>query len=1191
MSCGVGSSMPVTFLIFSDLVNDFLEIVLTGKFDVLPIIHKFAIIGAVTFFVGFLQMFCLQLNAKLQSRKIRLLLYRQILAQDVAWFDEQNVGSLITKLTEGVEKIETGIGEKLGIFVQCIIVFISGLIIGFTKNWRLSLVACAIFPPIVIGFGILSYIVRKYTTKTQTAYERANSIASEALGAIRTIFAFEGQKTELKRYSSELDEAEKYGIKMSTSVSGVLGMSEAFAYILISVTFYYGMVVFTMLIGAITIGQALSQLDSFNIAITSASEIFPIIDRIPPIGKQEGGTVLEQFRGDIKFENIYFSYPTRKSVQVLNGLSLSIQAGQTVAIVGASGSGKSTVIQLIQRFYDANDGQILIDGVDIRELDLVWFREQLGVVSQEPVLFAGTVAENIRLGSLNATNEEVEEAAKMALVHEFVSKLPEGYNTFIAEGGGAMSGGQKQRLAIARALIRKPRILLLDEATSALDTRSEKYVQRALDNAKIGRTVVMVAHRLSTVRDADSIIVVNKGRVVEVGNHNQLMALKDGVYAKLVKISGADKTPQGGSEESEEEDDDFVAKAIISQEEIHGRRNTNAKPTLDDVSSASDGKTIDDFALIKDEDLKASSEILRMNAPEMSYMIMGLIISLISGGVQASFTILITEIYNIFPLMDNKVKLQRTSVLSGVLAAMGIVRFLCLLGGGYLWGVAGARLTKRCRVILFNAILNQEVGWFDSSENQPGTLTGCLAADVPTLQNISGRRLASLLEVLTLIIISLIIAFVYSWQIALVALAYFPVLIVVGAFNMTQYTNDGSKANVKGAGLAFESLSAAKTIFSLGAEAHFVQRYELEALPLNKKILLSSAAYAVFSALANSLSAFQVAGVFYAGGNLMESKSVTLVGIFRAYSAISFAAQQLGYVAAFAPDSRKAKEAAGRIFAIINRVPDLQPDEGDFPTVPFKGSVSFNNVHFRYPTRKKIKVLQGFTYAVKAGTSVALVGQSGCGKSTVLQLVQRFYDPTQRSAATSGAIYLDGMNMRDLAPTWIRRHIGVVSQEPNLLDLTIGENIAYGLTFDEDPPSMEQIIEAAKQANAHNFIANMPQGYDTPVGPRGSRLSGGQKQRIAIARALVRKPRLLVLDEATAALDNESERVVQAALDEAMRRGDRTTLVVAHRLTTVENCDCIVVLENGRCVESGSPATLMEARGAYYSLHNINAKT
>lgn len=270
-------------------------------------------------------------------------------------------------------------------------------------------------------------------------------------------------------------------------------------------------------------------------------------------------------------------------------------------------------------------------------------------------------------------------------------------------------------------------------------------------------------------------------------------------------------------------------------------------------------------------------------------------------------------------------------------------------------------------------------------------------------------------------------------------------------------------------------------------------------------------------------------------------------------------------------------------------MPELSADEGDFPAKPFGGNVTFKNIHFRYPTRRKIKVLRGFNYSVTSGTSVALVGQSGCGKSTVLQLVQRFYDPLQRASATSGHILFDNRDLRDLAPTWIRRQIGVVSQEPNLLDLTIAENIAYGLTYQETPPSMDQIIEAAKQANAHEFISNLPMGYETAVGPRGSQLSGGQKQRVAIARALIRNPRLLVLDEATAALDNESERIVQAALDEAMQRGGRTTLVVAHRLTTVENCDSIVVLENGRCVESGSPAALMEAKGAYYSLHNTDA--
>lgn len=558
MSCGVGSSMPITFFVFSDLVNDFLGSLTGGNLSFTPIINSFAVIGAVTFVVAFIQMLCLQSNAKLQARKIRLLLYERILAQDVAWFDEQNVGSLITKLTENIDKIEAGIGEKLGIFIQCIIVFVSGLIIGFSKNWKLSLVGCAVFPPIAIGFGILGFVVRKFTKRTVAAYERGNSIAGEALGAIRTIFAFEGQKSEQKRYMTQLDETEKYGIRMSISINGVLGMSEAFIYFLIAITFYYGivllnanesnagdiiMVVFIMLVGAITVGQALSQVDSFNIAMNSAAEIFPIIDRIPSVNKTGGGTILNDLKGGISFRNVHFSYPTRRSAKVLNGLTLNIKGGQTVAIIGASGSGKSTVIQLIQRFYDADDGSILVDGHDIRELNIAWFREQMGVVSQEPVLFAGTVTQNIQLGAPNATMEEVEEAAKQALVHEFVCKLPEQYDTYIAEGGGAMSGGQKQRIAIARALVRKPKILLLDEATSALDTRSEKSVQRALDNAKIGRTVVMVAHRLSTVRDADVIIVVNKGVVVEAGNHDELMARKDGEYAKLVKIGVSYSNP------------------------------------------------------------------------------------------------------------------------------------------------------------------------------------------------------------------------------------------------------------------------------------------------------------------------------------------------------------------------------------------------------------------------------------------------------------------------------------------------------------------------------------------------------------------------------------------------------------------------------------------------------------------------
>ncbi|VDM01105.1 unnamed protein product [Schistocephalus solidus] len=463
-------------------------------------------------------------------------------------------------------------------------------------------------------------------------------------------------------------------------------------------------------------------------------------------------------------------------------------------------------------------------------------------------------------------------------------------------------------------------------------------------------------------------------------------------------------------------------------------------------------------------------------------------------------------------------------------------------------------------------------------------MTGILAADVPMLQNISGRRLSSMLETAVLIIGSLIVAFVFSWQIALVALAFFPVLMIAGAFQMKQWTGDTQQANVKGAGLAHETLSNARTVFSLGIEEHFCNRYADEALVRTKKMVKDVSVFSVVSAIANSLMNFEFAACFQVAGLLMRTPGFKFADIIRSYTAISFGAQNLGVVAGYAPDTKKAKVAIVKIFKILKREPLLRANDGEFPSIGFQGDLTFSNVRFRYPTRKKIPVLKDFTYHVPFGKSVALVGQSGCGKSTVLQLVQRFYDVTAQDE--DDGIYMDGINIRRLAPNWIRRQLGVVSQEPNLLHMSIKENIAYGLNYED--PSMDDIISAARQANAHDFIMELPEGYDTDVGPRGSQLSGGQKQRVAIARALLRNPRLLLLDEATAALDNESERVVQAALDAAMRKGERTTLVVAHRLTTVEKCDQIVVLENGRTVESGPPDTLMEMKGAYYALHNAD---
>ncbi|RNF25640.1 ATP-binding cassette, sub-family B (MDR/TAP), member 1 [Trypanosoma conorhini] len=1187
---GVGASLPAFSFVFGHMVNDLLSPTdpesTTAKTAVIMVY-----VGLGVVLLTFLSVACWMVAALRQVARVRLEYLKSVLRQDIGWHDGHSPGSLTARVTGDMHVLQNGINDKLGQGITNLSMGVLGFVFGFALAWELALVLLGMMPVIALMGAIIGNVMAKMSNSTREHFAAAGSIATEVMENVRTVQNFGREDYEVGRFEAAVLSAQRAGVKKELLNSTASGMAMAVIFVTYTIAFFFasyliqwgrrdvGDVVacfLAVLMGSFGIGFVSPSLTAFAESRAAAYHVFQTIQRTPVIDVDAVGEPVRGFSETIEFRHVRFAYPTRRDMKLFEDLSLVIERGRRVAFSGASGCGKSSIIALIQRFYDPIDGDIFVDGTDMRKLSLRQWRDQIGVVSQEPNLFAGTMMENVRVGKPDATEEEVIEACKHANIHDTIMSLPDMYNTSVGAVGSQLSGGQKQRLAIARAIVRHPAILLLDEATSALDRKSELEVQAALDRLmeEGSMTIIVVAHRLATIRNVDRIYYFSydgvKGSAIEeVGTFDELLA-KGGKFAAMATSQGVGLQFSAGAQK--------LQALAEGEDRINTFLDDDELAKLDEEQPRTERQMVPFEELAKWEAKRAKVGVRRLisltkgKTVHIAFAVLG---SAITGGTAPANGVLFGKILAVLGgySVDHDTPALRkgTNTYAPLFLVMAVVSFAGWMLQS-LYGYAGEHLTTKLRVMLFSQILRQDMSFFDIPGRDAGTLSGMLSGDCEAVHQLWGPSIGLKAQTFCTIAVGVVIAFIYQWKLALVALACVP-LVALGnlvqhqvALGLTQ-KNQGTASDT----VVTEALSNIRTVTSFNIKDDRVAIFR----ELVRQEVPRDTKRSIWIALIYGISQFMFFGAyalcFWYGGKLISAGEATFERVIIASMAVLLGASGAGEAGSFAAKAAKASEAANRVFSVIDRVPDIDVYREGEKLTDEGCDITFRKVKFIYPARPKQLVLAAVDANFRKGTTNGLMGQTGCGKSTIIQILARFYD------YRSGKVFINGKDLRELDVSAWRESISIVLQEPDLFSGTVRDNIRYS----SPSATNEEVEEAARLAGIHDDILRWPQGYDTGVGYRGRALSGGQKQRVALARGFLRRAKLLLLDEATCALDNVTEERVQEGINEYQRRHGVTVISIAHRLTTIRHCDQIILLDSGRIHECGSHEYLMSLNGEY----------
>eukprot|EP00268_Persea_americana_P039714 TRINITY_DN3933_c0_g1_i4.p1 TRINITY_DN3933_c0_g1~~TRINITY_DN3933_c0_g1_i4.p1 ORF type:complete len:1407 (+),score=263.51 TRINITY_DN3933_c0_g1_i4:281-4501(+) len=1254
-------------------------------------------IASGVFAAGWIEVSCWILTGERQTAVIRSKYVQVLLNQDMSFFDTYgNNGDIVSQVLSDVLLIQSALSEKVGNYIHNMATFFGGLIIGLINCWQIALLTLATGPFIVAAGGISNIFLHRLAENIQDAYAEAASIAEQAVSYIRTLYAFTNETLAKYSYANSLQATLRYGIMISLVQGLGLGFTYGLAICSCALQLWVGRflvshgkanggeiltALFAVILSGLGLNQAATNFYSFEQGRIAAYRLYEMISRSTSTVDQEGNS-LDSVQGNIEFRNVYFSYLSRPEIPILSGFYLTVPARKTVALVGRNGSGKSSIIPLMERFYDPTLGEVLLDGENIKSLKLEWLRSQIGLVTQEPALLSLSIKDNIAYGRSDATPDQIEEAAKKAHAHTYISSLSKGYDTQVGRAGLALTEELKIKLSIARAVLSDPSILLLDEVTGGLDFEAEKAVQGALDILMLGRSTIIIARRLSLIRNADYIAVMEEGQLVEMGTHDELLTL-DGLYAELLRCEEATKLPKRMPIRNYKEPSSFqiekdssashtfqeplspklvkspsiqmVASGHVLQPQdanfnllespktqsppseqmvengkcfdasekapsmkrqdsfesrlpelpkidvhsVHRQTSSASDPespispllTSDPKNERSHSKTFSRPLSQLDEmpmRHRNSKDLQHQNPPsfwrlaelsftEWLYALLGSIGAATFGSFNPLLAYVLALIVEAYYRSSGHHLRREVDKWCLIIACMGIVTVVANFLQHFYFGIMGEKMTERVRRMMFSAMLRNEVGWFDEEENSADTLSMRLANDATFVRAAFSNRLSIFIQDTAAVIVALLIGMLLEWRLALVALATLPILTVSAVAQkmwLAGFSRGIQEMHRKASLVLEDAVRNIYTVVAFCAGNKVMELYRLQLERIFKQSFLHGVAIGFAFGFSQFLLFACNALLLWYTAISVKNDHLSIRTALKEYVVFSFATFALVEPFGLAPYILKRRDSLASVFEIIDRVPKIDPDDnsGLKPPVVY-GSLELKNVDFCYPTRPEVMVLSNFSLKVNGGQTIAVVGVSGSGKSTIISLIERFYDPV------AGQVLLDGRDLKLYNLRWLRNHLGLVQQEPIIFSTTIRENIIYA----RHNASEAEMKEAARIANAHHFISSLPHGYDTHVGMRGVDLTPGQKQRIAIARVVLKNAPIFLLDEASSSIESESSRVIQEALD-TLIMGNKTTIIIAHRAAMMRHVDNIVVLNGGRIVEQGSHDSLVASNGLYVRL-------